>query len=149
MSDCRNGFASSSSLRKDTSVSNDEGLGGRKEFRQPPDAVRIRPMKVVDVDDQGLTRREETEEIAKRRERLALKENRIGVGVDVARGFDNHGAHDREESGQCLHVAGHHLRQFHWRKRAQVPRNAVDDPVQRLVRDGFVLVTATPQDKNR
>ena len=132
-----------------TQEQQDGRLRRAEQVREQDGAIDVAPLKVVDGQDQGGPLRQPGQQLAEPRERAAAQLLRVG---HLRRRGTPHRDHrldtlqDREDPGQEWDVRGQERLDFPRRQPLQVPRQGIDQAIQRLVRDRFSFVTPPEED---
>ncbi len=120
------------------------GIGRAHERREQRCAVRVTPLCVVDPDHQGRAGGHAPEALAQCRERAAPKLVGFGQVLDATgqRGDLLHARQDREDAREGRDVSRQERGRVGRGQRAQVPRERLDDAVERVERDRLARVAA-------
>jgi hypothetical protein len=122
-------------------------VGRVQQLLQQDHAVRVPPLEVVHEHDQGPAVAEPGEQLAQGPETAAPRFPRVGRFAPQRRRRRDrrHPPQDGEQPGQRRHVPRQEGRRLRGRQLGQVPAQGVDDSVERLVREQFLLVAPAGQ----
>ena len=115
------------------------------ELEEQGRAVRIPPLDVVDVDDEGPRLRERRDEIAERVACTLSSARRVRVRAGRDRSDARHASKDREKTSERPGIGRQPGEPPALGQPQQVPAQRVDDAVNRLERNGLALVGASAQ----